>query len=135
MYKLKKVNIDHEYMPYGSVLIVDDFESNRNVARGVMMSYGLSIDVAASGYETIEKISGGLEYDVIFIDYMMPKMDGLETTKKLREMGYKGTIVALTANALVGNEEMFTQHGFDGFISKPIDIHDLDEVIYKYIKG
>jgi len=64
----------------------------------------------------------------------MPELDGVETTKRLREMGYTGAIVALTANALVGNEEMFTNNGFDHFISKPIDIHDLDEVIFIYIK-
>jgi len=65
---------------------------------------------------------------------MMPGMDGLETTERLRDMGYKGAIIALTANALVGNDEMFTSRGFDGFISKPIDIHDLDDVIAKYVK-
>jgi CheY-like chemotaxis protein len=61
-------------------------------------------------------------------------MDGLETTENLRDMGYKGTVLALTANALVGNEEMFTERGFDGFLSKPIDIHELDAVVMKYVK-
>jgi len=90
--------------------------------------------MVTSGIAAIEKVESGNKYDIIFMDHMMPVMDGVETTEKLREMGYDGAIVALTANALVGNEEMFTQHGFDHFISKPIDIHDLDEVIYKYIR-
>jgi len=68
------------------------------------------------------------------MDHMMPKMDGIEATKKLRERGYKGPIVALTANALVGNDEMFARHGFDGFISKPIDIRRLDAVLHKFIR-
>jgi len=64
----------------------------------------------------------------------MPKMDGIETVQKLRERGYKAPIVALTANALVGNEEMFAQNGFDGFISKPIDTHRLNAVLNQFIR-
>ena len=64
---------------------------------------------------------------------MMPGMDGIETTQKLRAMGYKGTIVALTANALTGNDEMFSQHGFNDFLSKPIDIFKLDNILKKWI--
>jgi len=67
------------------------------------------------------------------MDHMMPKMDGIETTQKLRELGYTGAIVALTANALAGNDEMFMQNGFDGFISKPIDPRDLDGALNKFI--
>jgi len=65
---------------------------------------------------------------------MMPKMDGIETTQKLRARGYKGKIVALTANALVGNDEMFLQKGFDGFIPKPIDAGRLNAVLNKFIR-
>jgi len=61
-------------------------------------------------------------------------MDGMETMLKLRELGYKGAIVALTANALVGNDEMFIQKGFDGFISKPIDVCQLDDVLNKFVR-
>jgi CheY-like chemotaxis protein len=68
------------------------------------------------------------------MDHMMPKMDGIETTEKLREMGYKGVIVALTANALVGNDEMFLQRGFDGFIPKPIDVRHLNAVLNQFIR-
>jgi CheY-like chemotaxis protein len=61
-------------------------------------------------------------------------MDGIETTQELRAMGYTGTIVALTANALVGNDEMFAQNGFDSFLSKPIDILQLDATLNRYIR-
>jgi len=68
------------------------------------------------------------------MDHMMPKMDGIETTEKLREMGYKGAIVALTANALVGNDALFSQHGFDGFIPKPINVRYLNTILNKFIR-
>jgi len=64
----------------------------------------------------------------------MPKMDGIETVKKLRKMGYSGAIVALTANALTGNEEMFARHGFDGFIPKPIDVRRLNMIVNKFVR-
>jgi YesN/AraC family two-component response regulator len=68
------------------------------------------------------------------MDHMMPGMDGIETTKHLRELGYTGTIVALTANALAGNDAMFIQKGFDDFISKPIDIRHLNKVLNEFIR-
>jgi signal transduction histidine kinase/CheY-like chemotaxis protein len=123
-----------EFMPYGRVLIVDDVETNLYVARGLMAPYGLSIETAASGFETIEKIGNGAVYDIIFMDHFMPKMDGLETVKKLRVMGYKLPIVALTANAIAGQAEVFLENGFDGFISKPIDIRQLNVSLNKYIR-
>jgi HPt (histidine-containing phosphotransfer) domain-containing protein len=61
-------------------------------------------------------------------------MDGIETTRKLRKQGYTGTIVALTANALVGNDEVFKQHGFDGFIAKPIDLRQLNSILNKFVR-
>jgi signal transduction histidine kinase/CheY-like chemotaxis protein/HPt (histidine-containing phosphotransfer) domain-containing protein len=123
-----------EYMPYGRVLIVDDVESNLYVARGLMAPYGLSIEIAVSGFEVIEMIKKGATYDIIFMDHFMPKMDGIETTKKLREMGYTHPIVALTANALIGQADMFLKNGFDGFISKPIDIRQLNSSLNKFIR-
>jgi CheY-like chemotaxis protein len=65
---------------------------------------------------------------------MMPKMDGMETTKKIRDMGYKHSIVALTANAIVGQAEMFLANGFDGFISKPIDSRELNAILNNMIR-
>jgi signal transduction histidine kinase/DNA-binding response OmpR family regulator len=130
----KKVQINREYMPYGQILIVDDVETNLYVAKGLMIPYGLKIDIATSGFEAIDKIKEGINYDVIFMDHMMPKMDGIETTKQLRKMGYTKPIVALTANALAGHAEMFIKNGFDDFISKPIDIRQLNTTLNKLIR-
>lgn len=131
---LKKSQITHEYMPYGKVLIVDDVETNLYVAKGLMTPYCLNIDLAISGFEAIDKVKAGNVYDAIFMDHMMPKLDGIETTKILREMGYDKPIIALTANALAGQAEVFLRNGFDAFISKPIDIRHLNKTINKFIR-
>jgi PAS domain S-box-containing protein len=131
---LKNVQIMREYMPYGSVLIVDDVETNLYVAKGLMVPYGLKIDTVISGFEAIKKIKDGTIYDIVFMDHMMPNMDGIETTKIIREIGYVHPIVALTANAVVGQEEIYLQSGFDDFISKPIDIRQLNVVLNKLIR-
>ncbi|MCL2440716.1 MAG: ATP-binding protein [Treponema sp.] len=132
--KIKTVQINREYMPYGSVLIVDDVESNLYVAKGLMASYGLSIDTVMSGFEAIDKIREGSVYDVIFMDHMMPKMDGIEAAKIIRSFGYTKPIVALTANALTGQSEMFFKSGFDDFISKPIDIRQLNMSLNRLVR-
>ena len=130
----KKQQILHELMPYGKVLIVDDVESNLYVAHGLLSAYQLKIDTSESGFDAIDKIKNGAVYDIIFMDHMMPQMDGLETTRELRKMGYDAPIVALTANAIVGNEKMFLSNGFDGFISKPIDMRVLNTILNKFIR-
>jgi signal transduction histidine kinase/ActR/RegA family two-component response regulator len=134
MAKMKTAQVVREPMPYGSVLIVDDVGTNLYVAKGLLAPYELIIDIAESGYETIEKIKSGKVYDIVFMDHMMPEMDGVETTKNLREMGYSHPIVALTANAVMGQAEMFLSNGFDDFISKPIDIRELNAVLNKLIR-
>jgi PAS domain S-box-containing protein len=127
--------IVYEQMPHGKVLIVDDVESNIFVAKGLMAPYGFSIDTVSSGFDAIDKIKSGKVYDVIFMDHMMPKMDGMEATKIIRGLGYAHPIVALTANAVVGQAEIFLKSGFDGFISKPININLLDAELKKFIHG
>ena len=132
--RIRKMQIKQDFMPYGRVLIVDDVEANLYVARGLLAPYGLSIDTAMSGFEAIDKIRDGAKYDIIFMDHMMPKMDGIETVKIIRSIDYKGAIVALTANAIIGQAEMFLSNGFDDFISKPIDIRQLNAVLNKLIR-
>ena len=132
--QLKKILTTYEYMPYGKVLIVDDVETNLFVAKGLMVPYGLNIDLADSGFDAIDKVKSGSVYDIIFMDHMMPKMDGIEATKKLRQMGYNHPVVALTANALAGHAEMFLSNSFDDFISKPIDIRRLNELLNRLIR-
>jgi len=130
----EKAQITYDPMPYGNVLVVDDVETNLYVAKGLLSPYELSIETANSGFEAIDKVKSGVVYDIIFMDHMMPKMDGIETTKILREMGYNGNIIALTANAIVGQAEMFMNNGFDGFISKPIDIRQMNNTLNKMIR-
>ncbi|MCL2720217.1 MAG: ATP-binding protein [Treponema sp.] len=129
-----KIQIVYEPMPYGNILVVDDVDTNLFVAEGMLAFYKLNIEMADSGFAVLEKIKSGKSYDIIFMDHMMPLMDGIETTKKLRQMGYTGTIVALTANALAGNEEMFSQNGFNGFIPKPIDIKLLNIILNRFVR-
>ncbi|GBU26749.1 hybrid sensor histidine kinase/response regulator [Treponema sp. R8-4-B8] len=130
----KTSQLVREYMPYGRVLIVDDMETNLYVARGLMAPYCLSLETATSGFIAIDKIKAGSSFDIIFMDHFMPKMDGIETVKIIRELGYTKPIIALTANALAGMEEMFKANGFDGFISKPIDIRQLNFYLNKFIR-
>jgi len=130
----KKVSFTREYMPYGKVLIVDDMEPNLYVAKGLLGPYGLSIDTSSNGPEAIEKIKSGQSFDIIFMDHYMPEMDGMEATKIIRGLGYKYPIVALTANALVGQAGVFMENGFDGFISKPIDTRQLNITLNKFIR-
>jgi len=134
MINIAKTQIVREYMPYGSVLVVDDVESNLYVAKGMMLPYGIKIDTANSGFEAINKIKNGNVYDIIFMDHMMPKMSGIEATRKIRDFGYTNPIVALTANAVAGSSNMFIVNGFDGFISKPIDIRELNYSLNNLIR-
>jgi CheY-like chemotaxis protein len=132
--QMRRVQISREPMPYGNVLIVDDVESNIFVAKGLLVPYELKTDSADSGFAAIEKIKSGSVYDIIFMDHMMPQMDGIEATKILRGMGYDHPIVALTANAVAGQANIFLGNGFDDFISKPIDIRQLNIVLNKLIR-
>ena len=126
--------IIHDPMPYGSVLIVDDIEMNLHVAEGLMEPYSLQIDTVMSGREAIDKIKNGKAYDIIFMDHMMPQMDGIEAAAHLRGLNYTAPIVALTANAVAGSAEMFMQNDFNGFVAKPIDIRQLDFILNKFIR-
>ena len=120
-------------MPYGRVLVVDDVMTNLVVVKGMLLPYKLSIETVESGFEAISLIESGKEYDIIFMDHMMVNMDGIETTKKIRDMGYNRPIIALTANAVSGMHQMFMDNGFDGFISKPVDTKALHEYLMRFI--
>ena len=115
-----------------TALVVDDEPMNLVVASGLLRDYKMYCDTAESGKEALAKYEKE-NYDVIFMDHMMPEMDGVEAMKRLREMGdhlgRKSAIVALTANALSGAREMFMNEGFDGFIAKPIDIAEFERVM------
>jgi CheY-like chemotaxis protein len=126
--------ITRELMPYGKVLVVDDMKANLDVVKLLLKPYQLNIETAESGLETLNLVKNGNEYDIIFMDHMMPVMDGMETVKELRKTGYKSTIIALTANAVVGQQDIFIANGFDGYISKPIDIRQLNDALNKFVR-
>ncbi|MCL2100821.1 MAG: ATP-binding protein [Fibromonadales bacterium] len=132
--QMKKIQIIRDPMPYGKVLAVDDVESNLYVIKHLLIPYNLSIETVMSGFEAIKKIKSGKVYDIIFMDHMMPKMDGIEAVKIIRELGYTSPIVALTANALTEQAKIFLANGFDDFVSKPIDIRQLNSVLNKLIR-
>ena len=127
-------------LPAASVLVVDDIATNLDVARGLLKPYGLRIDCAISGRQAVEIIRAEKRlYDAIFMDHMMPEMDGMEAVRIIREeIGTEYArnipIIALTANAILGNEKMFLDNGFQDFISKPIDTAKLDAVLRRWIK-
>jgi len=130
----RQSRIEYDPMPYGSVLVVDDVETNLYVAVGLLKLYNLQIDTAMSGYEAIDKVKEGNTYDIIFMDHMMPGIDGIETARLIREEGYNDPIVALTANAVMGQADYFLDNGFDDFISKPIDLRRLHMSLIKFIR-
>jgi PAS domain S-box-containing protein len=135
-------NIIRSHMPYGKVLVVDDLPTNLDVVTGLLMPYGLRVDTASSGLEAVEIIrQEAVRYDLVFMDHMMPEMDGIEAARIIREEIGPGSeyartvpIIVLTANAIAGNREMFLERGFNDFISKPIDIKRLDVVLNQWIR-
>ena len=134
----EEFNFEPEPMPYGNVLIVDDVEANLYVAKGLLAFYEINVETVTSGQAAIdnikEKSEEGKVYDIVFMDQTMPELSGTETMQNLRGLGYSYPIVALTANALVGQEEEFLKNGFDGFISKPIQSKSLHDILIKFIK-
>ena len=130
-----KFNFEPEPMPYGKVLVVDDIQSNLYVAQGLLEFYQLTIETCESGEKAIEKIDAGHVYDIIFMDHMMPGIDGLEAMKILRGKGYHHPIIALTANAIVEQADAFINEGFDAFLSKPIRTSELNALLLKYVKN
>ncbi|MDR2194005.1 MAG: response regulator [Treponema sp.] len=121
--------------PSARVLIVDDIPTNLKVAMGLMLPYKMKIDTAISGIEALKLLHEN-EYDIIFMDHMMPIMDGIETLHKIREQGgiYRNLpVIVLTANAVVGMKEMFIEQGFSDYLSKPIDTSKLDSILFKWI--
>jgi signal transduction histidine kinase/DNA-binding NarL/FixJ family response regulator/HPt (histidine-containing phosphotransfer) domain-containing protein len=121
--------------PDAKVLVVDDNEFNIRVAEGLLALFKINAHKASSGKEAIEMVQNN-DYDLVFMDHMMPEMDGVEATGIIRKLGgkYKNLpIIALTANAVQGAKEMFLSSGFDGFISKPIDIQELYRILKEWL--
>lgn len=122
--------------PNAKILIVDDYEMNIKVAKGLLEPLKMNIDTACDGKQAIEKIKNN-KYDIVFMDHMMPVMDGVEATNKIREFedSYckELPIVALSANATVQAREMFLENGFVDFVAKPIKIKELCGCIRRWL--
>jgi len=131
--------------PNARVLVIDDIPTNLKVVEGLLAPYRIVVDSCISGPEAIELVKHN-QYDILFMDHMMPDMDGIEATSLIREWekeeAQKGThkspeyripIIALTANAVSGVREMFIEKGFNDFLAKPIDISKLDDVLNRWI--
>ena len=123
--------------PGARLLIVDDILTNLNVAEGLLAPYQAVVDTCLSGAAAIELVKRN-DYDIVFMDHMMPEMDGIETTAAIRAWEEEREekqipIIALTANAVSGMREMFIEKGFNDFIAKPIDVSEFDEMLDRWI--
>jgi PAS domain S-box-containing protein len=121
--------------PEAKVLLVDDIDINLEVAAFMLNTFEIEPDTAKSGFESVEKAKNK-EYDLILMDHMMPEMDGVEAVRCIRSLGERNAgvpIIALTANAVSEAREMFLQSGFNGLLSKPIDVKTLAEVLLRWL--
>ena len=131
----QEVSHDYIYAPSARILVVDDNEMNCKVVKHLLKQNGIVPDFAFSGEECINKLSVKF-YHIVFLDHMMPKMDGVETLKILKEKKLipEGTaVIALTANAVVGAKEFYLESGFDDYLSKPIEIEHLECMLSEYL--
>ena len=122
--------------PLAKILVVDDNQTNIKVARGILTMYQVRVDTASSGKECLEKLEKN-RYHMIFMDQMMPEMDGIETTQLIRSSSNPEIraikVIAMTANAITGAREMFLQNGFQEYISKPIDLESVEVILKKFL--
>ncbi|MDR2575979.1 MAG: response regulator [Treponema sp.] len=148
-YYIKNSGIILFTFPRARILVVDDIATNLKVVEGLLAPYQAAVDTCLNGLQAIELVKRSAlekrEYDIVFMDHMMPEMDGIETTtvirlwEKQKQEKKSGSprkqipIRALTANAVVGMREIFIENGFNDFISKPIDVSKLDEMLNRWI--
>jgi CheY-like chemotaxis protein len=136
--------------PQARLLVVDDIATNLKVAEGLLAPCRAAVDTCLNGFQAIELVKQAASqergYDIVFMDHRMSEMDGIETTAAIRawekeqqkeNQNPRGQIpiIALTANAVVGMREMFIENGFNDFLSKPIDVSKLDEMLERWIPG
>lgn len=132
----KKVSEDRKrfFAPKAKVLIVDDSQQNLQVLASLLQRTSMQLDKAGSGLECIEKVRSK-KYHLIFLDYMMPEMDGMETFHKLREEenGQEVPIIAITADVSTGIRQKFLSEGFADYLSKPVMWDRLEEILLQFI--
>ena len=123
------------FAPEARVLVVDDNAVNLRVAAGLLKIFGIHADTASGGQLSVEMVRE-TDYDLVFMDHMMPEMDGIDTTVAIRKLGEKYErlpIVALTANAIGGVREMFKAEGLDDYLAKPIEMAQLNAILKKWL--
>ena len=125
------------FAPKAKILLTDDNEMNCKVAAKLMRLFGIRPEVCHSGRETLDRMKEakeqGASYDALFLDHMMPEMDGIETLQALKAADLVGRtkVIALTANAVVGAKEQYLAAGFDDYLAKPVRIPELDQMLRK----
>ncbi len=131
----EEIEIDYNANPGKRILIVDDSKINLKVANQILKPYQFDVVLAESGYEALELMESKT-FDLILMDIMMPKMNGVETLRRLKEIeGFNLPVIALTADAIEGTDEKYLKAGFDAYLSKPIDKYHLDKVLKKFLGG
>ncbi len=142
--QLQKMKANQPYKsrftaPYASVMVVDDNDMNIIVARGLLNPCKMAIDAANSGEKFLEAVQKK-HYDLIFLDHMMPGMDGIEAYKALDKLTKRGKnkcqntpVIVMTANAAAGAREEYMEEGFDDYISKPVTAEALEDMCIKYL--
>jgi len=124
--------------PEANILVVDDVLTNLKVVKGLLSPYGMQVSMCKSGEMALDAVRAS-HYDIIFMDHLMPGMDGVEATEQIRALGAEDgyfaeiPIVALTANAVTGMREFFLANGFSDFMSKPVDVVKLNSVLERWI--
>lgn len=129
-----KKNKQYLKFPNAKILVVDDNQMNLKVIRGIMKFNAITPDLADSGKKCLELVAQN-HYQIIFLDHMMPEMDGIETLKRLRDehLADNTLIIALTANAVSGAREFYIKHGFNDYLSKPVNPDELELTLKKYL--
>ena len=131
----KRKSNDLRQFTGADVLVTDDNRMNLKVAHNLLNLFGIKADLATSGAETVSMMRQK-HYDIVFLDHMMPKMDGIETLTKLREQELipeNTVVIALTANAVIGAKEQYFAAGFRDYLPKPIELERLEKMLMKYL--
>ncbi|MCL2697273.1 MAG: response regulator [Oscillospiraceae bacterium] len=136
----REQKLERADLSYAKVLVVDDYQLNLDIAKWMLGKYKMRVDCVTSGEDAVFLIKNGKPiYDAVFMDHLMPGMSGIEAVEQIRaidtDYARNVPIIALTANAVAGNEELFLESGFQAFLSKPINMPKLNDAINKWIKS
>ena len=131
----KNQNVEEFDLTGKKVLVVDDNKLNLKVTKRLLEPYNISVTLLESGNECIDLITENLSFDLILLDQMMPGLNGLETFNKLKQIkNFNIPVVALTADAMIGQKEKYLNDGFDDYMSKPIQKEELNRVLRRFLK-